>query len=95
MKTIALLALGSLVLACHQVQAQEPPAAPVPAITVGASTAFESRYLWYGLVFGGGAVQQSSVCVSTNGYTLSVWNNFVLACIIHETLKSAALCFWL
>lgn len=76
--SLKLIAVG-LALCAARAPAQEPPQAVTPNVTGGASTSFESRYLWYGLLYGGGAAQQSSMWVSTHGYTFSVWNNYVLA----------------
>lgn len=76
--TLGQLSIGAILMASAAL-GQEAPLAAVPGVTGGASTSFESRCLWYGLLYGGGAVQQSSVWVSTSGYTFSAWNNFVLA----------------
>lgn len=74
----ALLSVGGALFAVCGC-AQEAPQAVIPTVTGGASTSFESRYLWYGLLLGRGAAQQSSMWLSARGYTFTVWNNLVLA----------------
>lgn len=65
--TAALLAASSL--------AQEPTEAPTPVVTAGATSAYESRYIWNGLVNSDGPVQQSSLWVASRSVTFTVWNN--------------------
>ncbi|MCC7431788.1 hypothetical protein IT568_13180, partial [bacterium] len=48
------------------------------SLSFGLETDLTSSYLWNGISYNDGLINQSSVWVSTNDFTLTTWTNYVL-----------------
>lgn len=59
-------------------ETEKTEAEPTKRLTYGLETDFFTRYVFRGIAFSEGAVQQTQAWVSANNFTLTVWSNFVL-----------------